>query len=157
MLQLLAPLASILGIEVQDLTARLKRDAIAWGAVAVFLLIAVAFLLGAANAGLSLWVGPVYAPLIMGGIALLIAGTIFGIMSFRRSVEARRKAERRHSAETTALVTTAALTALPMLLKTPLMKQVGIPIGGALAAAFVLAKSSPRSKSSAKRQLPPES
>src|ERR1051325_4739898 len=102
MLSLLAPLASILGIEVQDLTARLKRDAMAWGAVATFLLIAVAFLLGAANAGLSLWAGPVYAPLIMAGTALLIAGIIFGVMRFRRSVEERRKAERRHSTETTA-------------------------------------------------------
>jgi hypothetical protein len=38
------------------------------------------------------------------------------------------------------MVTTAAITAVPMLLKSPLMRTIGIPIGGALAAAYFLTR-----------------
>ena len=57
------------------------------------------------------------------------------------SIAKRKAAEKRHAQEKTALVTTAALTALPILLQSSLMRKVGIPVGGALAAAFLLSKS----------------
>jgi hypothetical protein len=63
---------------------------------------------------------------------------------------ARKKCERRRSAETTALVTTATITALPLLLKSSLMKSIGLPLGAALAAFFVLSKSGPKPPESAK-------
>jgi hypothetical protein len=56
------------------------------------------------------------------------------------NVKGRREAERKRSAETTALVTSAAISAVPILLKSGLMKKVGIPVGGALAAAYLLSR-----------------
>jgi hypothetical protein len=38
------------------------------------------------------------------------------------------------------MITTAAITAAPMLLKSPLLRTIGIPIGGALAAAYFLTR-----------------
>jgi hypothetical protein len=38
------------------------------------------------------------------------------------------------------MMTTAAITAVPMLIKSPLLRTIGIPIGGALAAAYFLAR-----------------
>ncbi|MBK8086079.1 MAG: hypothetical protein IPK28_20875 [Devosia sp.] len=62
MMQFLSPIASLLGIEVEELMERLKSGAVAYGAVAAFALIAVAFLLVALNAWLTLLWGPIVAP-----------------------------------------------------------------------------------------------
>ena len=40
----------------------------------------------------------------------------------------------------TALITTAAISAVPLLLKSPLMKRLGLPLGGTLAAAYLLTR-----------------
>jgi membrane protein implicated in regulation of membrane protease activity len=141
-MQFLLPLASILGIEVDELMDRLKKNAIAWSAVALFGIIGLAFILVAiGNAAVLAW-GPVVGPLIVGAGAIIIAVVIWGVMAVLDSMAKRRAVERRHSQEKTALVTTAALTALPIVLQSPLMRKVGIPVGGALAAAFLLSKSS---------------
>jgi uncharacterized membrane protein YeiB len=140
MLALLAPLASLLGLEVEELVARARRDAAIASAIAICLVVALVFLLAAANAGLALVVGPVYAPLCIGGGFLLIAGVAALVMKLRHDAEARRRAERQREQDRTALVTTALLTSVPMLLKSGLMKKLGLPVGGALAAAYLLTR-----------------
>lgn len=141
-MHLLLPLASILGIEAEDLLARLRQNTIAWTAIGLFALIGVAFLLVAANVALSDWLGPVWAPLAIAAAALVIALGIYLTIRITAAVAAKRDARRRHAAERTALVTTAAITAVPMLLKSPLMRTIGIPLGGALAAAYFLSRPS---------------
>jgi len=141
-MQFLLPLASILGIEVDEIIDRLKKNAIAWSAVALFGVIGLAFILVAiGNAAMLAW-GPVVGPLLVALVAIVIAVAIWAVMAIIEGVAKRKALEKRHSQEKTALVTTAALTALPFVLQSPLMRKVGIPVGGALAAAFLLSKSS---------------
>lgn len=137
----LFPLASVFGIEAGELAERLKKNAILWGCIAVFGLVAFAFVLVAAHNGLALWVGPIWSPLIIAGVAALVALTLFVVSSVTADIAHRREVQRRRSAERTALVTTAAITAVPLLLKSPLMKSIGLPLGGALAALYLLSKS----------------
>lgn len=139
-MHLLLPLASILGIEVQDLIDRFKQNAMAWSAIAFFALVCVVFLLVALHTGMVAWLGPIWGPLAIAGGALVVALAIFIAIRIAAGIVAHREAQRRHSAEKTALVTTAAITAVPMLLKSPLMRQVGLPVGGALAALYLLSK-----------------
>ncbi|HQZ11586.1 MAG TPA: phage holin family protein [Devosia sp.] len=143
MLNLLTPLASLLGIEAGEIVERAKKNAGLWGTIAAFALIALVFLLVAAHAGLTMWVGPIWAPLIIAGVAALIA--LIAYVVGRVSAEAQRKKEmqRRKSAETAALVTTATVTAVPLLLKSPLLKTVGIPLGAALALWLVMSRRKP--------------
>ncbi len=140
-MQFLLPLASILGIEVDELLDRLKKNAIAWSAVALFALIGIAFVLVAVNNAATLAWGPIVGPLVVALVAIVVAVGIWIIMAVIEGIARRKALERRHAQEKTALVTTAALTALPLVLQSPLMRKVGIPIGGALAAAFLLSKS----------------
>lgn len=140
-MQFLLPLASILGIEVDELLDRLKKNAIAWSAVALFALIGVAFVLVAVNNAATLAWGPIVGPLVVALVAIVVAVGIWITMAVIEGIARRKALERRHAQEKTALVTTAALTALPLVLQSPLMRKVGIPIGGALAAAFLLSRS----------------
>ena len=133
---LLPILASVLGIEIEGLVARLKENAVAVAAIALFVLIAISFLLVAAYTGLALWVGPIWSPLIIAGAALVIALILFVALKIQSRAVARRAAERRQKDEATALVAGAALSALPELLKSPLLRNVGIPL--ALYAAVLL-------------------
>jgi hypothetical protein len=139
-MHLLLPLASILGIEVEDLIERFKQNAIAWTAIALFALVGFVFLLVALYTGVVDWIGPLWAPLAIAGGSLAIALAIYIGVKVASNVVAQREAQRRHSAEKTALVTTAAITAVPLLMKSPLMRSIGIPVGGALAALYLLSK-----------------
>ena len=139
-MHLLALAASVLGIEVDELLEHAKKNAMAWSAVALFALIALGFVLVALNAWFTLLWGPIVAPLLIAAGALLVALGVYAAIAISDGIARRHAAERRNSAEKTALVTTAALTALPLVLKSDLMKKVGIPIGGALAAAYLLPK-----------------
>jgi large-conductance mechanosensitive channel len=140
-MQFLLPLASILGIEVDELLNRIKKNAIAWSAVALFALIGLGFILVAVNNAATLAWGPIVGPLVVALVAIVIALVIWIAIATLEGIARRKAAERRHAQEKTALVTTAALTALPLVLQSPLMRKVGIPVGGALAAAFLLSKS----------------
>ncbi len=142
MLALLAPLASLLGIETGALIERYRRQALVWATVAGFLAIGGTFLLVAANAALSLSFGPVVAPLMLGGAAIFLALAVYLITRIQAGATARVEANRHRSAETTALVTSAAITAMPLLAKSPLFRKVGLPLGSALAAAYLLSRSS---------------
>lgn len=139
-MHLLIPLASFLGLELDDLLGRLRRDAVAWAVIALLLLIAVAFLLVAGHNALAEWLGPVLAPLLIAGLALVIALAVYLVGRSRRVADQRRDATRRHSAERTAMVTTAAISAVPMLIRSPLLRKFGLPVGGALAAAYFLTR-----------------
>ena len=145
MLALLAPLASLLGIEASDIKDRLQRQAILFSVIGAFGLIAVIFVLVAINSALTVEFGPVVAPLIIAGASLMIAIVVLLIMQLQNSAAERRKAEKRHDAEIASLATTAAISALPLILRSPLLKQVAVPAAAALAAAFLLRRSkSPR-------------
>jgi hypothetical protein len=135
-MNVLTSLASLLGIEVEELTERIKQNAGLWGVIGVFAVICLAFLLVAAHLGLTLWVGPIWSALIIAGVALVIAAIFFIVYRVNEGTAHRRALERRRSAEANALMTGAAVTALPVLLKSPLVRNVGIPLGAALAALY---------------------
>ena len=139
-MNLLLTLASLLGIEIEVLKERIKKDVTAWFVAASFGVIAAVFLLVALHSWLVTLVGPVWAPLAIAGGALLIALIAFLVMRFADAAEHRRSLERKHNVDRTALVTTAAIAAFPLAMNSDLMKKVGLPIGGALAAAYLLRK-----------------
>ena len=134
MLALLGPLGALLGLEAVSLKDRFKRQAILWGTLGALGVVAIAFVLVAINNALTFAVGPIIAPLIIAGAALLIGVVVFLIFHFRETVEAHNDAEKKRRAEVTALITTAAITAIPLIL--PTLKRVGVPAGGAAAAAI---------------------
>jgi hypothetical protein len=140
-MQFLLPLASILGIEVDVLLDRVKKNAIAWSAVALFALIGIVFILVAVSNAATLAWGPIVGPLAIALVAIVIAIGLWATMAIIEGIARRKALEKRHAQEKTALVTTAAMTALPLLLQSSLMRKIGIPVGGALAAAFLLSKS----------------
>lgn len=142
MLGLIAPLASLLGIEVTSLRERLQRRTAVYGAIGVLSLMVLVFLLVAANAALSQWVGPIIAPLIIAGTALLLALIALLVGYLQDAAAARREAEEKQRAQTTALLTSVATTAVPLLMKSALLREVGIPLGGALFAAWLLTRKS---------------
>ena len=113
----LGPLAALLGIEVDALIERLKRNATTIAVVAFLALIGVVFLLVAANVGLTELVGPLFAPLILAVVAIAAAAIIWFSAEAGEKRRTRRAAERKRSTDTSALITTAALTALPFALK----------------------------------------
>lgn len=139
-MQLISLAASVLGIEVDELLEHVKKNAMAWSAVALFALIGLVFALVALHAWFTLLWGPIVAPLLIAAGALVLALGAYAVIAITDGIARRHATERRNAAEKTALVTTAALTALPLVLRSDLMKKVGIPIGGALAAAYLLAK-----------------
>jgi len=132
----LAPLATLLGVEVETLLERVKGSAVAFAAIGLFSLICVFFLLVALYAWLTDWVGPIWSPLIIAGAALVIALILFGALHIQQAALRRRAEERRREAEETALVAGAALGALPELLRSPAIRNVGLPL--ALYAGFLL-------------------
>ena len=139
MLALLGPLGALLGIEASTIKDRLKRQAVLWGTLGALGLVAIAFLLVAMNTALTFAVGPIIAPLLIAGAALLIGVVFFLIFHFRETVEAHNDAEKKRRAEVTALITTAAITAIPLIL--PTLKRVGVPTGAAAAAVYSLLQS----------------
>lgn len=139
MLALLGPLGALLGIEAASIKDRLKRQTILWASVGALGLVAVAFILVAINTALAYAVGPVIAPLIIAGAAILIGLVIYGVFHFRETMEAKRDEEKKRSAEMTALITTAVITAIPLIL--PTLKKVGVPTASAAAAFYSLLQS----------------
>ncbi|MDB5538047.1 MAG: hypothetical protein JWQ65_2922 [Devosia sp.] len=140
-MNLLVPIAALLGFEVEEITARLKALAIANAVIALFGLLTLVFLLVAGFLALAAQLGPIYAALIFAGVFFVItAGIVIG-MQISENSRKRRVAEKRRSSDTSAFVTTAALTALPVLLKSPLIRNVGLPLAAVVAAAMFIGKS----------------
>jgi hypothetical protein len=136
----LAPIASLVGLEVGELVGRLKRNAIAWSVIGLFALIGLIFLLVAANAALTATLGPVWAPAAIAAGALAVALCVLVGIKIAEAIAARREAERDKAAARTALATTAVMTALPLALRLDLVRKFGLPVGGALAVAYFLTR-----------------
>lgn len=135
-MNLLVPLAALLGIEVEAITERVKGLVIANAVMVVFGLAGAGFLIAAGYIALSDALGPLYAALIFAAVFLLLALAVYLGMQIGASRHRREIADKRRSSETSAFVTTAALTALPVLLKSPLVRTLGLP--AAAIAAFML-------------------
>lgn len=142
MLALLAPLASLLGIEIGALREKLQRQAIIYGIAGALAAICIAFLLVALHASLSEIFGPVVAGLVIAGVALLLALIVMLIGWSLDAAQQRRLAEERATAQKAGLITSVAMTAVPTLLKSSFIREVGIPLGGALLAAYLISRGS---------------
>ncbi|HTO28226.1 MAG TPA: phage holin family protein [Devosia sp.] len=141
-MHLLVPLAALLGIEVESITARIRNTIIVNVVMLGLALVGAGFLLVAGFLGLAELYGPIYAALILAGVFLVLAlavylGTRIGENRHRREV-----ADKRKSTETSAFVTTAALTALPVVLRSPMGRAIAIP-AAAVAAYLLLRRSGP--------------
>ena len=137
-MNLLVPLADMLGIEVEAITDRAKKLVIVYAVISLFLLLGCFFLVAAGFFALATQIGPIYAALVLGGVFLVLALAVFAGAQIGESNRKRRTVERRRSSETGAFVTTAALTALPVLLRSPVIRKLGLP--AAALAAFLLVR-----------------
>ena len=133
----LMPLAALLGFEVEAITDRVKRTILLNGLMALFGLVGAIFLLVAAYLALADWLSPLYAALIIAGVFLLAALSVYVSNQIAAGRAKREALTKKRSTETSAFVTTAALTALPALLKSPLVRRFGLP-AAALAAFLVV-------------------
>ena len=134
----LMPLAALLGFEVEAITDRVKRTILLNGLMALFGLVGAIFLLVAAYLALADWLSPLYAALIIAGVFLLAALSVYVSNQIAAGRAKREALTKKRSNETSAFVTTAALTALPALLKSPLVRRFGLP--AAALAAFLLVR-----------------
>jgi len=137
-MNLLVPLAALLGIEVDSITERVRNTIIINALMIVLGLAGVGFLIAAGFLWLAQAVGGIYAALILAATFLVLALAVY---LGSRIGEGRRRREvvtKRRSSETSAFVTTAALTALPVLLRSPMFRTLGLP--AAAIAAFLLVR-----------------
>lgn len=139
-MHLLLPLAALLGFEVEELTDRFKRLAVANAVIGLFGLLTLVFLLIAGFLALADQLGAIYASLIFAGVFFVLALAVYLGLTISENGRKRRVVEKRRSSETSAFVTTAALTALPVLLKSPLVRNVGIPLAAVAAAVMMFSK-----------------
>ena len=137
-MNLLGPLAALLGIEIESITERVRNAIILNAAMIVFGLIGAIFLIVAGFLGIAEQLGGIYAALIVGGGFLALALAVYLGSLIGRGRTKRTIVEKRRSNETSAFVTTAAITALPVLLKSPLVRRFGLP--AAALAAFLLVR-----------------
>ena len=134
----LMPLAALLGFEVEAITNRVKRTILLNGLMALFGVVGAIFLLVAAYVALADWLSPLYAALIIAGVFLLAALSVYVSNQIAAGRAKREALTKKRSNETSAFVTTAALTALPALLKSPMVRRFGLP--AAALAAFLLVR-----------------
>ncbi len=134
---LIAPLAALFGLELENVAARAKAAAILYGLMGLFLLAAVVFLTLAGYIALADLFSPVIAALIVSGIFLLLALAVYLGTLLSKGRERRVVAERRRSSESSAFLTTAALTALPVFLKSPMIVKLGLPAAAITAIALL--------------------
>lgn len=135
-MHLLAPLAALLGIEVEAITERVRNTIIVNAVMIGLALIGVSFLVAAGFFALANLYSVIYAALIFAAAFLALALAVFLGTRIGESRRRRELADKRRSSETGAFVTTAALTALPMLLKSPALRTLSLP--AAAIAAYLL-------------------
>lgn len=134
---LIAPLAALLGLEVEALVSRAKAAAIVYGLIGLFVTLALVFFIVAGYLALADVFGAITAALILGGSFLAIALAVYLGAVIGRGRRQREVTKRRRSSETGALVTTAALTALPALLRAPNIVRLGLPAAALAAYAII--------------------
>lgn len=137
-MNLLVPLAALLGIEIDTITEHVRNAVILNAAMITLAAIGAGFLVAAGYIAVAQQLGGLYAALIFGGGFLLLALAVYLGSLIGKTRHKREVAEKRRSSETSAFVTTAALTALPVLLKSPLVRKLGLP--AAAIAAFLLVR-----------------
>lgn len=137
-MNLLVPLAGLLGIEIEAITDRVKTLIIVNAVIGIFGVIGVVFLLIAGFLALSDVYGSIYAALIFGGVFVVLAIAVFLGAKIGEGKRHRQVVERKKSHDTNAFITTAAFSVLPVLLRSPTVRAVGIP--AAAVAAFFLAR-----------------
>ena len=137
-MNLLVPLAALLGIEFDSITERVRNAVILNAVIVVFAAVGAFFLVAAGFFALADVLGVIYAALILAAGFLVLALAVYLGSRIGRGRHKREVAEKRRSSETSAFVTTAAITALPVLLKSPLLRRLGIP--AAALAAFLLVR-----------------
>jgi peptidoglycan/LPS O-acetylase OafA/YrhL len=140
-MNLLVPIAALLGLEVEEITGRIKALAIANAIMVLFGLLTLVFLLVAGFMALATVVGGIYASLIFAGVFFVITAGVWIGQTIGKNKRKRLVAVKRRSSETSAFVTTAALTALPVLLKSSLLRNVGLPLAAVVGAAMLIGKS----------------
>jgi hypothetical protein len=138
---LLAPLAALLGLEVEGLVARARSTALVYGLIGVCVLAAVGFLLAAGYMALAEIVGPILSALVFAGVFLVLALAVYLGSLIGHGRRQRELAEKRRASETGAFLTTAAITALPLLARSPALLRLGLP--AAAIAAIALLRDSP--------------
>ena len=136
-MHLLAPLAALLGIEVEAVTERLRNTIIINTIMIGLALIGASFLIIAGFLALAELYGPLYAALILAAAFLALALAVFVGARIGEGRRRRSVANKRRSSEASAFVATAALTAVPALLKSPGGRLLGLPAAG-LAAYLIL-------------------
>jgi len=137
-MNLLVPLAGLLGIEFDSITERVRNAVILNTVMALFGLIGLIFLIIAGFLAIAAELGGINAALIAGGIFILLALAVYLGSQIGKGRHKREVVEKRRSSEMSAFVTTAAITALPVLLKSPLVRKIGLP--AAALAAFLLVR-----------------
>lgn len=139
-MHLLVPLAALLGIEVESITARIRNTIIVNMVMLGLALIGAVFLLVAGFLALADLYGAIYAALIIAGVVLVLALAVYLGTRIGENRHRRQVADKRKSTETSAFVTTAALTALPVVLRSPMGRAIALP-AAALAAYLLVRKS----------------
>lgn len=140
-MKFISAIASLAGLEIDDVIAGAKAKAIVTAVLAVLVGVAVIFGLVAAYVAMSAWIGPLWGALALAGIALVLALIVY-IAALVADAGRRRKIEERRRSEMTSAATTAAIAAVPGLLRSPLIRRFGIPV--AVAVAVVLLGSGDR-------------
>jgi hypothetical protein len=140
-MHLLVPLAALLGIEVESITARIRNTIIINAVMLGLALIGAVFLLVAGFLALADLYGGIFAALLMAGVFLILALAVYLGTRIGENRNRRQVAEKRKSTETSAFVTTAALTALPVVLKSPMGRAIALP-AAAIAAYLLVRKNS---------------
>ena len=138
-MHLLVPLAALLGIEVESITARVRNTIIVNVVMFGLALVGVVFLIVAGFLALADRYGGIYAALILAGIFIVLALAVYLGTRIGENRNRRQAAEKRKSTETSAFVTTAALTALPVVLKSPMGRAIALP-AAAIGAYFLMRK-----------------
>ena len=138
-MNMLVPLAALLGIQLEAITSRVRRTIIANAVMGLLGLIGFCFLLLAGYLALADWLGPIPAALICAGSALLLACTAFLVNKVSAGRRQRERAEKRRAVETSAFVTSAATTAAPAIWKSAALRSIALPAAAA-AAAFLLTR-----------------
>lgn len=122
-------LASLAAMDIAAFARKLKRNAILYAFVLLFLLTAYGLAVAALAVYLAgIW-GPPIALLAVAGGALLLALILYLCVVIANASEQRRKRESAASNSSKALMMTAALTALPLLVKSRPLLLVAI-VGG---------------------------
>nr|CAD6407376.1 hypothetical protein REQ54_00262 [Rhizobium sp. Q54] len=130
MLSGLAPLlASLAAIDATAFVQRLRRNAILYALVLLFVLTAYGALVAAAALAIAQSLGAIGALLVVAGGALLLALIFFLVLRSTAKAEERRKRQAAATGGSRALMVTAALSALPVVARSRPLALIAIAGG----------------------------